>query len=388
GLGGGLRLHAGSGPRLRRDLSQAGAQEFHHAVERGRARGAARAPRPLRGVQPALRPRHHLRAAHRRQCRGDPVLAAAGGEVAVSTRASPQRTNALTTIVTPPPITTRSRIAVCTCNGRRSISALARKAPGSATPPMSSAIAITFALTTPASPKVANLTSPTPMEMTASVATTAAPSRPAAISSESRMMPAPTVPPASGPQPKPAAARPRLQSARPRLRISRRSRTHRPATRHVRHQQGAEDQTRAFAWEEVIAASAERAGRRRRDKHDQRPPPIDEGPKRRRPTGIGQQRRKRKDGHHRLGTHDRHQNQRHQRAGAVAGNPADDRRDERHGRDEGKLRDGDGGKNRGQRFEHRAKSYTNKSYTKRPSALTNPPPSDKVLMQRRSRLFC
>src|SRR5262249_49304988 len=70
----------------------------------------------------------------------------------------------------------------------------------------------------------------------------------------------------------------------------------------------------------------------------------------------------------------RHQNQRHQRAGAVAGDPADDRRDERHGRDEGKLRHGDVGKNRGQRFEHRAKSYTNKSYTKRPSALTNPPP--------------
>src|SRR5262249_50219900 len=136
-----------------------------------------------------------------------------------------QRANALTTIAAPPPITTASRIAVCTCNGNRSISALARKAPGSATPPMSSAIAITFALTTPASPKVANLTSPTPMEMTASVATTAAPSRAAAISSESRMMPARTVPPASGPQPKPAAASPRLESARPRVRISRRSGT-------------------------------------------------------------------------------------------------------------------------------------------------------------------
>src|SRR5262249_60176931 len=121
-------------PRLREDLSRAGAQEFDHALERGRARGAARAPRPLRGVQPALRPRHHLRAAHRRQCRGDPVLAAAGGEVAVS--ALPQRTNALTIITAPPPITTASRIAVCTCNGRRPTRALARKAPGSATPPV------------------------------------------------------------------------------------------------------------------------------------------------------------------------------------------------------------------------------------------------------------
>ncbi len=58
-------------------------QEFRHALERGRARAAAGAARPLRRVQPALRPRHHLRPAHRRQCRLDPVLAAAAGEVAV-----------------------------------------------------------------------------------------------------------------------------------------------------------------------------------------------------------------------------------------------------------------------------------------------------------------
>ena len=67
-----------------RDLSRARAQELRHAVERGRARGAAGAPRPLRRIQPALRPRHHLRAAHRRQRRFDPVLAAAGGEMAVT----------------------------------------------------------------------------------------------------------------------------------------------------------------------------------------------------------------------------------------------------------------------------------------------------------------
>src|SRR6202034_2017706 len=47
------------------------------------ARGAARPPRPLCRVQPALRPRHHFRPAHRRQCRVDPVFDAAGGEVAV-----------------------------------------------------------------------------------------------------------------------------------------------------------------------------------------------------------------------------------------------------------------------------------------------------------------
>ena len=51
------------------NLSRAGAQELHDAVERGRARAAAGPPRPLCRVQPALRPRHHLRPEHRRQCR-------------------------------------------------------------------------------------------------------------------------------------------------------------------------------------------------------------------------------------------------------------------------------------------------------------------------------
>ena len=67
-----------------RHLSGAGAKEFHHALDRSRARGTAGAPRPLRRVQPAVRPRHHLRPAHRRQCRFDPVIDAAGGEVAVT----------------------------------------------------------------------------------------------------------------------------------------------------------------------------------------------------------------------------------------------------------------------------------------------------------------
>ncbi len=58
-------------------------RNFATALDRGGARGAARAPRPLCRVQPALRPRHHFRPAHRRQCRVDPVLDAAGGEVAV-----------------------------------------------------------------------------------------------------------------------------------------------------------------------------------------------------------------------------------------------------------------------------------------------------------------
>ena len=66
------------------DLSRAGAAEFCQALDRGGARGAAHPPRPLCRVQSALRPRHHFRPAHRRQCRVDPVLDAAGGEVAVA----------------------------------------------------------------------------------------------------------------------------------------------------------------------------------------------------------------------------------------------------------------------------------------------------------------
>ena len=57
--------------------------EFRDALERGRARGTTHPARPLCRVQPALRPRHHLRPAHRRQRGVDPVVAAAGGEVAV-----------------------------------------------------------------------------------------------------------------------------------------------------------------------------------------------------------------------------------------------------------------------------------------------------------------
>ena len=57
---------------------------YRAAVERGRPRGAARPPRPLRRVQPALRPRHRVRSQDRRQCRCDPVVDAARREVAVS----------------------------------------------------------------------------------------------------------------------------------------------------------------------------------------------------------------------------------------------------------------------------------------------------------------
>ena len=54
----GLRLQ----PRRRRDfpfaLRRDRAPQLRRAMERGRARGAARSARPLRRIQPALRPRH------------------------------------------------------------------------------------------------------------------------------------------------------------------------------------------------------------------------------------------------------------------------------------------------------------------------------------------
>ena len=56
-----------------------------------RPRRATRAPRPLRRVQSALRSRHDLRAAHRRQCGFDSLVHAAGGEVAVTSSARPTR---------------------------------------------------------------------------------------------------------------------------------------------------------------------------------------------------------------------------------------------------------------------------------------------------------
>ena len=58
-------------------------RQFCQAVDRGRARRATRTPWPLCGIQSALRPRHDFRTAHRRQCRLDPVVDAAGGEMAV-----------------------------------------------------------------------------------------------------------------------------------------------------------------------------------------------------------------------------------------------------------------------------------------------------------------
>jgi hypothetical protein len=59
---------------------------------------------------------------------------------------------------------------------------------------------------------------------------------------------------------------------------------------------------------------------------------------------IGEDRGDRDDRHYRLGADERHQHQRHQGAGAVAGETTDDRSKQRHQRDQHKLQQRDIGK--------------------------------------------
>ena len=81
----------GVGRAFLRVYPKSGTKKLCSAVDRRRARGAVDPARPLRRIQPALRPRHDFRAAHRRQCRIDPVFDAAGREVAVTFVEAPQR---------------------------------------------------------------------------------------------------------------------------------------------------------------------------------------------------------------------------------------------------------------------------------------------------------
>ena len=82
----------------------------------------------------------------------------------------------------------------------------ARNVHGNATALINSAITITVGVSTPAAPNTEILTMPMPIDTAASVAMTAAPSRPVAIKSDSRITPAPVVPPTTMPQPAAAAA--------------------------------------------------------------------------------------------------------------------------------------------------------------------------------------
>ncbi len=77
------RLHPGRRPRLPENLSRTGPAQFCASLERRRPRGATDPARALCRIQPAVRPRHNLRAENRRQCGFDPLVDATAGKVAM-----------------------------------------------------------------------------------------------------------------------------------------------------------------------------------------------------------------------------------------------------------------------------------------------------------------
>ena len=58
-------------------------RHMDETLERGRPPAPAGPPRPLRRIQPALRPRHAIRPQDRRKYRGNPDVLAAGGALAL-----------------------------------------------------------------------------------------------------------------------------------------------------------------------------------------------------------------------------------------------------------------------------------------------------------------
>ena len=82
-------------------------------------------------------------------------------------------------------------------------------------------------------------------------------------------------------------------------------------------------------------------------------PPVDQLPEGERAPGVVEQRRDRDDRHHRLRPEHRHQHQRHQRAGAIAGDTADHRGEHRDCRNEHEFGRRDRGQWSENRFQHR-----------------------------------
>ena len=77
------------GEAFARGLSGDRAVAHAPAMDRRAAAPSARAPRPLCRIQPALRPRHPVRAEDRRQCRGDPDVVAARSGLALAAAVRP-----------------------------------------------------------------------------------------------------------------------------------------------------------------------------------------------------------------------------------------------------------------------------------------------------------
>ncbi len=121
----------------------------------------------------------------------------------------------------------------------------------------------TVGVITPASPNTDSLTTPMTIETVASVAITAAPSSPVAISSDSRMTPAPVVPPTRSP----SRRRLRQSPFHPSVMAAA---LEKAAQRHGRDQRRADHERRAAAGQQRVEPGAEHAGRQRGDERDQR----------------------------------------------------------------------------------------------------------------------
>ncbi len=233
-------------------------------------------------------------------------------------------------MTTPPTITAASRIAVWICTGMRSTKAFARNAPGMAIAPIRSAKASTCAVTTPARPNTEILIEAGHDRDHGVGGNHRRALEPDAINSDSRITPEPEVPPTSTPYPTALTPRP----VSPILIIALPGQ---PAQRHAQHQHAADHQRRAGAGEPRIAVGAERGGQCGRRNHDQRAAPVGVTEIGHEAADIGDDRRDRDDRHHRLGADQRHQHQRHQGAGAIAGKTADDGGQQRHAANQHEL---------------------------------------------------
>ena len=106
-------------------------------------------------------------------------------------------------------------------------------------------------------------------EIAASVAITAAPCRPTAISSDRRMMPAPLVPPTTKPHSTDGDAEPAVGQREP---VPARE----AAQRHAERQHAADHDHGAAPGEQGVAPGAERRGDERRRDDDPGAPPVDQ----------------------------------------------------------------------------------------------------------------
>ena len=132
------------------------------------------------------------------------------------------------------------------------------------------------------------------------------------------------------PQPAAAAAKPFSPRRWPRRLRRRRSGT-------VAIKRRADHQSRAAAGEQRIEPGAEHAGRQRADDRDHGAARFEQAAERDNRAPIGEHRRNGDDRHHRRGADHRHQDERHQRTGAIAGDPAGDGREGRQGDDDRQL---------------------------------------------------